>query len=460
MKTELLSVQNLSKISGDNCVLHHVSLRLFRGENAFMVGPADSGKSLLARLIAGQTQPSGGRMELLGRPYAPLTPEVAYASGIFYITADTPLVQNLTVGENIGLTRPPFAAHFRYQRRLQRYVHMLCDEYGIQLDLQKKAANLPLIDKLLVQCARAILRSAKLLIFDSVLHLLSQSEVDLFFEKLRILNGRGISTLLLEPFVGNALAFGGRLMFFADGRILADRDAADYTPEQTASILETKPVTRISVSASSTGQGQTRALLLPNDDGYRSVAVDVGEILGVSCHSMELYQRYIHYLFNTGRLEMLNRAGERQLVRLITPQQLRTDCFPDLTLEENILLPALKKLSPSGVFTPSRQHKLFLSEFSSVIDLPASVLHRKLQTLGGRERETAVLYRTVLEDAPIILFAGLTDRPNPSLQRDLYNVAALAAQRRKSVVFFGKGYERLQDLFHRVLMLDRPEGSS
>ncbi|HXV76036.1 MAG TPA: ATP-binding cassette domain-containing protein, partial [Candidatus Polarisedimenticolaceae bacterium] len=56
--------------SGDARLLDGVDLALGRGEVLHIVGPSGAGKSSLIRLINRLDEPSGGRIEVLGRPLA------------------------------------------------------------------------------------------------------------------------------------------------------------------------------------------------------------------------------------------------------------------------------------------------------------------------------------------------------------------------------------------------------
>ena len=76
---------------------------------------------------------------------------------------------------------------------------MACQECGIQLDLSKRTSHVKLIDTLMVYCLRALLVRARLLILDNLLYLLSEEDIDLLFQKLKLLKERGVGILAIEP---------------------------------------------------------------------------------------------------------------------------------------------------------------------------------------------------------------------------------------------------------------------
>lgn len=65
-KEAVISIENLSKAFGDNVVLHHFNLKLYRGESLVVLGRSGSGKSVLIKCIIGLIRPDHGKIRVLG----------------------------------------------------------------------------------------------------------------------------------------------------------------------------------------------------------------------------------------------------------------------------------------------------------------------------------------------------------------------------------------------------------
>lgn len=151
---------------------------------------------------------------------------------------------------------------------------MACQECDIQLDLSKKASHVKLIDTLMVYCLRALLVRAQLLILDNLLYLLSEKDIDLLFQKLKLLKERGIGILVIEPVCRYALQYGDRTVFFSDGRISADFSGREYTAEMADILLnrgqaappedQVKPSEKLS---------RTRVLFYPEKTGTEAFSL-------------------------------------------------------------------------------------------------------------------------------------------------------------------------------------------
>src|SRR5215208_1768194 len=97
----LLSVEGLSKSYGGVHAVRGVSFELKVGEILALIGPNGAGKSTCFDMLNGQTIPSSGRINLLGRDTSGMKPREIWRLGVgrtFQITATFP---TMTVRENI-----------------------------------------------------------------------------------------------------------------------------------------------------------------------------------------------------------------------------------------------------------------------------------------------------------------------------------------------------------------------
>jgi phospholipid/cholesterol/gamma-HCH transport system ATP-binding protein len=61
----VIHIENLSKAFGDNVVLQHFNLDLYRGESLVVLGRSGSGKSVLIKCIIGLIRPDSGKILVL-----------------------------------------------------------------------------------------------------------------------------------------------------------------------------------------------------------------------------------------------------------------------------------------------------------------------------------------------------------------------------------------------------------
>ncbi len=106
---ELLSFRGIEKAFFGVKVLKGVSFTVPAGGMVGLVGENGAGKSTLMNILGGDLQPDAGTITLEGSGYAPLNPQDATRRGIAFIHQELNLFPNLSIAENIFLTRFPRA---------------------------------------------------------------------------------------------------------------------------------------------------------------------------------------------------------------------------------------------------------------------------------------------------------------------------------------------------------------
>lgn len=437
MRKELFEFRHISKQVGGHSALRDMSLRLYQDEITFLIGRSSSGRSVLTRLMMGELAPDSGTMTLLEESYQPFSLEQAHERGVFCVTQETKLIQNLSIWENIYISRPLSPVWRTGGARA--FVRTICQECGIQLDLSRKAVHVRLIDTLLIYCLRALLTRARLLILDNLLYLLTEEDIDLLFQKLRLLSGRGIGILIIEPVERYALRYGDRTLFFSGGRIAADFTGQEYSAELADILLNREQLVPEDRGGLQTG-GSLRQFRYPQKDGVGTIPLAPGEVICASCRSAERYQWYHDCFFLTDRLLALNSFRGRPQITTLTFKKLQSDYFLDLSFAENVVLPAYAHISSRGKLMPGLAKKFLKSELTDVIPIPSEQWGYRLSRFDDAERELAVLCRMLMEDANVLVFIGIMDQPNMSLMEDIWKVIFRALEMKKSVLMFHRNY--------------------
>lgn len=91
-------LENLTKRYGNQFVVDDVSLEIKDGEMFVLLGSSGSGKSTILRMIAGLTEPTGGRILLHGNDVTGLTPQ---ERGTGFVFQNYSIFRHMSVSENI-----------------------------------------------------------------------------------------------------------------------------------------------------------------------------------------------------------------------------------------------------------------------------------------------------------------------------------------------------------------------
>ena len=111
-----LEVDALSKTFGAFRALDRVSLRVAPGSVHALLGENGAGKSTLVKCIMGYHRADEGRIRLGGRDVSPRSPKDAQSLGVGMVYQHFTLVPNMTVCENLVLSRAHLPFVFDWAR--------------------------------------------------------------------------------------------------------------------------------------------------------------------------------------------------------------------------------------------------------------------------------------------------------------------------------------------------------
>ena len=116
----MIETQSLTKIYGrEDYAIRDLTLKVEKGEFAFLTGPSGAGKSTLLRLLLMQERPTEGSVIVDGRDLATLSPaEVqAYRRMVGFVFQDFKLIASKTIFENVAFVLRVLGQPVEQQRR-------------------------------------------------------------------------------------------------------------------------------------------------------------------------------------------------------------------------------------------------------------------------------------------------------------------------------------------------------
>jgi branched-chain amino acid transport system ATP-binding protein len=220
----VLSVQGLHVAYGNAAALHGVSLDVRAGETVALIGANGAGKSTMLRAISGLLKARAGTITWEGKPIANLPPDRIVAAGIAHCPEERHVWPNMTVRENIALGAYLCRSREEVQRRIGMAFHRfprLRERY------RQLAGTLSGGEQQMLAIARALMSEPQLLMLDEPSLGLSPKMAEEVFEVVRTINAHGVTVLLVEQNIHNALSVANRAYVVKTGRIAASRLSAE-----------------------------------------------------------------------------------------------------------------------------------------------------------------------------------------------------------------------------------------
>jgi len=192
---KLLVCDNVTKKFGGIVALDKVSVEVYRGELLGLIGPNGSGKTTLVNVITGVLTPDEGRVVFEGKDITRLKPHKRVVLGISRIFQGMRVYPYLPVYYNVSLSARSVYKDTRLARAKTTWaltITKLLAEAG------ELPVNLTPYKLRMVELARALVTSPKLVLLDEPFAGLSPGEIDETIEIIKKLNEKELTFVIVE----------------------------------------------------------------------------------------------------------------------------------------------------------------------------------------------------------------------------------------------------------------------
>jgi len=209
-------VKNINVYYGKLQVLWDMSFKVEEGEIVSLVGSNGSGKTTTLRTISGLLHPPTGTIEFLGERIDRLPSQKIVAKGVAHVPEGRGIFSHLTVTENLKIGAYTSNA-WKKKEETVKFVHELfpiLEERKNQI-----AGTLSGGEGQMLAIARALMSKPKLLMLDEPSLGLAPKIVMQIFDLLKKVSKEGITILLVEQNVWQALELANRSYVLETGRV-------------------------------------------------------------------------------------------------------------------------------------------------------------------------------------------------------------------------------------------------
>ena len=476
----LFTTKDIGKTYGDNTVLQGINLQINRGEIVGLIGENGAGKSTLLKIIAGVEKPSTGTMERAGEPFRATSMMHANRLGIGMVFQEQSLINNLTVAQNIYLGRErDFASgHLINWRKMNARARTVLDAMGLShITPKTKVRDLSFSMRQMVEITKVldiISETAKdqaLILLDEPTTVLSDDEIKVLFDRMRIMKEKGNSILFISHRLAEVLEISDRIYVFKDGK----QTAEVKTAEADEFLLYEKMVGRETNGEYYVSALQTVAtdeVVLEVDHlsmfgSFQDVSFKLrkGEVLGLCgvegsgkedvCAVLCGDDAKTSGIIKIGSVEhtFSSPTAARKAGILSVPRNRREDgIIGILSISENIAVTNYQKNAKFRIISNRKQNRS-ARDWVEKVGIKCENVEQRVNNLSGGNAQKVIFARVLGSECPILILDHPTRGVDVGSKGDIYRLIRNITERGVSVILMGDTLDESIGLSSRIIVM-------
>lgn len=451
---ELLKVNGISKRFYGVAALSGISFELRDSEVLAIVGENGAGKSTMIKILAGALAYDEGTIQLNGQEFSPKDPRAATEAGISVIYQDLHLIPQLSVAANVYLNDIPNRKHagigFVRQKELISKTKELFNKLGFEIDPKIQAGKLSRAVRQQVEIAKALATKAKIIIMDEPTASLEAKEVEKLFDIIRQLKAGGTSVIFVSHRLDEILEIADRITVFRDGQVVGTKKRSELNGNQLVQMIVGREIESMF----------TRERDEPREEIFSAKAIKAGAILEpISFNVKQGEILGFTGLIGSGYADVLKVISgqepvtegkiiventERKVRRphdaikhglgYVPEDRKNEGLFTNLSVEKNIVIASLEKVSSWGFISRKKCRKL-VEPLMESLKIKAANSSAIVKTLSGGNQQKVIIARWLASNARLLALIEPTHGIDIGAKVEVYKLLNDFARNRGAVLF-------------------------
>lgn len=469
--TSILRVHSLSKEYGSVLALRNVCMNFNSGEIHGLLGANGAGKSTLCKMISGAIEPTSGEIILDDKSFDHLNPLDAKKGGISMVYQEFNLAPELTVYENLYMGKEIRRGPFILNQKMISESNKIFEDMGVPINSRNKIKEISVAQKQLVEIAKALLESSKVLILDEPTAPLSNREVSILFDVLRKLRTKGIAIIYISHRLDEIFQICDVLSVLRDGEYIKTLSVAETSKEQLINLMIGREITQEYPTRLVTSNKVQPEIVLKVENLTTSKLKNVsfelmkGEILGLAGLVGSGRTEIARALFGADKIQSGKIISHGELIQIndpstairhgicLVPEDRKKDgLMLSLPIASNISIAIIRELSRFS-FINTLKEKNRIDEQINQLSIKLASIKNPVSSLSGGNQQKIVLAKWLLTNSDVIIFDEPTRGIDVGTKREIYDLLLLLKQNGKSIILISSEISEVINLSDRIIVL-------
>ena len=469
-----LSIRNGSKIYPGTQALKNVDFDLRMGAVNVLVGENGAGKSTLMKVIAGVEQLNGGTIELDGKPVVFADKADAAKHGVGIVFQELNLFPNLTVAENIFVGHEKTRGGIHIDSSAQTATaRALMKRLEQDIDPSVPLGNLRIGQQQIVEIAKALAESARILILDEPTSALSATEVEVLFRVINDLKKQGVGIVYISHRLEELIRIGDYITVLRDGVITGSRSMQGVDiPWIVANMIGSASKEFPKTVEHELGAEIFRVedVCLPSPAGgyavdHMSLSVRAGEIVGLyglmgagrsellECIMAQHSNASGHFFIAGQPVKEKSVAGRiKRGLALIPEDRKRDGLVQIMSIRENLTMSSLGDFT-RGFHMSLKAELTKAAEYVKRMAIKIASLEHPVSSLSGGNQQKVVIGKALMTKPRILLMDEPSRGIDIGAKAEIFRTMRRLAADGLGILFVTSDLEEVLALSDRILVM-------
>ncbi|MBQ4625689.1 MAG: ABC transporter ATP-binding protein [Clostridia bacterium] len=478
-KQAAIELKNITKTFGKIIANNNVCLTVYHGEILSVLGENGSGKTTLMNMISGIYHPDHGQIFINGKEALINSPKDAFDYKIGMIHQHFKLVDVFSAVENILLGLKD-DGKFNVKESAEK-VKNICDQYGFELDLNKKIYEMSVSEKQTVEIIKVLYRGADILILDEPTAVLTPQETQKLFNVLRRMKNDGKAIIIITHKLNEVMALSDRVSVLRKGEYIGTVKTAETDETMLTEMMVGEKIS-LNIERTEPNNPQKRLeinnISCINREGVVvlkdiSFKVNSGEILGIAGSGQrELLEsiaglqklncgEILYYNPQTNQTENLRDKSPVEIrelgVRLsfVPEDRLGMGLVGNMDIVDNIMLRSYKR--GKSFFLERKQPKDLANKIIEDLGVVTPSANTPVRRLSGGNVQKVLVGREIASSPTVLMAAYPVRGLDINSSYLIYNLLNAQKEKGVAVIFVGEDLDVLLELCDRIMVISSGE---
>lgn len=466
----LLSMQGITKTFPGVKALDNVHFEVRPGEVHALIGENGAGKSTLMKVLTGIYKQNEGTITFKGEPFEAKNPKDAQTKGISIIHQELNLLPDLTVMENIFISREikKFGGLVLDDEKMNQESRKMLLDLGMDVDPKTKMDDLSVAKKQMVEIAKALLVKSEILILDEPTSALSTNEVEILFKIIKKLRSEGVGIVYISHRLEEFDEIVDTVTILRDGTYVKTKPWKESSIDEVVRYMVGRELTdKYPDREVEIGDVIFEAKNFSRGNVLKDVSINVraGEVLGLAglmgAGRTELARAIFGadhkdsgQVFVHGKEIKIKNPNDaiKAGVLYLSEDRKRDGLFLDLEVDMNITIANINGFANYGVINEK--------VCSEAVDTKIKELHVKtpsakqvVQYLSGGNQQKVLIARWLCLESDLIIFDEPTRGIDVGAKYEIYTLINELAKQGKAIIMISSEMSEVLGMSDRIAVM-------